>query len=848
MRITQSRSKAIKYGSKGSKSFGVNTQNSKFFRVMSDTLYTDKIGSIIRELASNAIDGQRAQGNLDTPFDIFLPCRQNPKFCIRDYGTGLSPEDIEGVYTRYFESTKDQNEDDIGGFGLGAKTPFAYTDSFIVRSYYNGQVFTYTIAFSGDEPEYELQFVQDTNEPNGLEVYFDVDPEDFREFATKAFQTLIWFDYVPNVWTGSEDENGFFKVASNYDNYRERIADFRKTTCYEDENMIVCPTSYSNPFEYRGSYLKSDICVIQGGVLYPVSEGASPSIREFVDKIPNNYTIITKHKIGEISLTPSREQIEESKQTIKNIEAKIKVILAKSQDTLRQTILDDVNSKFIITGTIQNLRQGNAYRKSVESLEDTLLIMARSEEKIATDTFKERFGEEMLEYKKRIENFKTLVPLFEGDKVSAYTKNAGYIKPKKVKDIAEMRFSANGFNKIHVVLRDSGISAQIQAVMKEINIQNNELVFVLDTYKKTLKDSKHEEKLDYLTELKDGIVKFLECSDDDIALTKESDIVTKARHNTNIRVYEKNTYAVFEKSFHSKDVGEASINSISGFLDKNVVYAVKNGHAQADVTITDKNGNELVYTCSRSGLAEIAHYAGMMFDMEYDSLIFVNKKELRDIQKHGSGTVTDFGKALENAIKSNIDQFENKVAAIGEITEKEHFIANFKTYKHLLGTFQMIGDSKTVKTLDQLIAQHSDELFSGTRFDPFEAITLNKHFDKQVVESTFREGYHRNLGNVWHYVKNTGFCNTIYSKIMIENESLKKRIDTKIDAVRNQQENNKYLHFSDFVNEKTFKEYPILKMVQKYDRFGVIEEDIAKDIESLIKMKISEKKREKVAA
>jgi len=847
MRITQGRSKAIKYGSKGSKSFGVNTQNSKFFRVMSDTLYTDKIGSIIRELASNAIDGQRAQGNLDTPFDIFLPCKENPKFCIRDYGTGLSPEEIETVYTRYFESTKDQNEDDIGGFGLGAKTPFAYTDSFIVRSYYNGQVFTYTIAFSGDEPEYELQFAQETDEPNGLEVYFDVDPEDFQEFSTKAFRTLIWFNLVPNVWTGSEDENGFFKVANNFDNYRERIADFRKDHCYEDDNMIICPTSYPNPFDWRGSQLKSRICVIQGGVLYPVSSGASDTIRKFVDTIPASYTVITKHKIGEISLTPAREQIEESKQTIKNIESKISVILEKSKDTLRQTILDDDNSKFVIAKTIQDLRMRNSYHKTIESLEDALLVMARSEETIASSAFKERFNEEMLDYKKRIENFKTMVPFFGGDKVSAYTKQPGHMKPKKVKDISEMRFTANGFNRIHIVLRDSGISAQIQSVMKEINIQNNELVFVLDTYKKTLKDSKHEEKLDYLSEVKDNMVKFFECSENDLCITKESDIITKAA-TTNVRVYEKNTYAIFEKSFHAKEVGEASVNSISGFLDKNVVYAVKNGHAQADVTITDKDGNEIVYTCGRNSLAEIAHYASMMFDMEYDSLIFVNKKELRDIQKHGTGTVTNFGKALENAIKTNVDKFENKIDAIGEIIEKEHFISSFKTYKHLLGTFQMIGESKTVKNLDQLIAKHSDELFSGVTFDPFEAITLNKHFDKKVVESTFREGYHRSLGNVWNYVNQTGFLNTIYSKIMIENEGLKKRINTKIDSVRDRRENNSYLKVSDFVNDKALNDYPILKMVQKNDRFGTIEKDIAEDVESLIKMKISEKNRKKVAA
>ena len=83
---------------------------------------------------------------------------------------------------------------------------------------------------------------------------------------------------------------------------------------------------------------------------------------------------------------------------------------------------------------------------------------------------------------------------------------------------------------------------------------------------------------------------------------------------------------------------------------------------------------------------------------------------------------------------------------------------------------------------------------------------------------------------------------------MIENEGLKKRINTKIDSVRDRRENHNYLKVSDFVNDKALKDYPILKMVQKHDRFGMIEKDISEDIESLIKMKISEKNRKKVAA
>ena len=101
MKITRSREPVITLGENNKKNFSVNLTDSKFFRVMSDTLYSDKVGSIIRELACNAVDSHRLSGNKAKPFQVFLPCLSNPKFCIRDFGTGLSPEQIEAVYTSF---------------------------------------------------------------------------------------------------------------------------------------------------------------------------------------------------------------------------------------------------------------------------------------------------------------------------------------------------------------------------------------------------------------------------------------------------------------------------------------------------------------------------------------------------------------------------------------------------------------------------------------------------------------------------------------------------------------------------------------------------------------------------
>ena len=73
--------------------------SAKAFRILSDGLYSDKITAIIRELSCNAYDAQLTAKNMDTPFHIKLPNRPEPNFSIRDYGTGLSDEDIRNIFT-----------------------------------------------------------------------------------------------------------------------------------------------------------------------------------------------------------------------------------------------------------------------------------------------------------------------------------------------------------------------------------------------------------------------------------------------------------------------------------------------------------------------------------------------------------------------------------------------------------------------------------------------------------------------------------------------------------------------------------------------------------------------------
>lgn len=173
--------------------------NAKSFRIVLDGLYSNKIRAVLRELSTNAFDSHVEAGIPDTPFDIRLPTVLEPTFAIRDYGVSLSHDNVMNLYPRVFESTKDKTNTQVGSFGLGSKSPFAYTDSFTVRAWLDGELRLY-VAFIPKEgiPSITLMHSEPSDEPRGLEVSFAVQPRHFYEFSQEATYVALGFDTPPN--------------------------------------------------------------------------------------------------------------------------------------------------------------------------------------------------------------------------------------------------------------------------------------------------------------------------------------------------------------------------------------------------------------------------------------------------------------------------------------------------------------------------------------------------------------------------------------------------------------------------------------------------------------------------
>ena len=231
-------------------------QSAKMFRILSDSLYSDKVQAVIRELAANANDSHIAAGNKN-PFLVKLPTAADPNFTVRDYGTGLSQDDMESLYTTYGASNKNDSNDFVGCLGLGSKSPFAYTKSFSTTSYFNGTQYTYIAAMDDSGvPTLNLIHSCGTSEPNGLEISFAVKQHDFHEFSQKAVRIFHYFKMKPIISGG---------VAWNFDqDYGNR------NIVIDGKGWRVCRLNSCNLFPNQHHRVSSGLVAIMGNIAYPV--------------------------------------------------------------------------------------------------------------------------------------------------------------------------------------------------------------------------------------------------------------------------------------------------------------------------------------------------------------------------------------------------------------------------------------------------------------------------------------------------------------------------------------------------------------------------------------------------
>lgn len=182
--------------------FGMKAENSAhIFGILRNQLYSNKVLAVLREYSANAWDEHRAAGIPDRPIKVVLPTALESILRIRDYGRGLSEEDVFDVYTQYGSSTKRQSDDVVGCLGIGSKSAFAYADTFTVTSWHEGWKSIYVAVL--DESNVGTMSLQwrcpcDPSE-TGVEVSIPVQAADCFAFRREAESLYPYFSPVPDI-------------------------------------------------------------------------------------------------------------------------------------------------------------------------------------------------------------------------------------------------------------------------------------------------------------------------------------------------------------------------------------------------------------------------------------------------------------------------------------------------------------------------------------------------------------------------------------------------------------------------------------------------------------------------
>lgn len=167
-------------------------------------LYAYPIRTLVQEYICNGRDAMREANTWGKQaIDITVPNTLDPVFKVRDYGVGITPDRMENIFVNYGSSTKRNTNAQTGGFGIGAKSAFSYTDSFTITSFVNGTKYIY-VAHLADDGGVNLISKELTKESNGVEISIGVKPKDIPEFRN-AVQRCVRFWQEPIKFIGSKD-------------------------------------------------------------------------------------------------------------------------------------------------------------------------------------------------------------------------------------------------------------------------------------------------------------------------------------------------------------------------------------------------------------------------------------------------------------------------------------------------------------------------------------------------------------------------------------------------------------------------------------------------------------------
>ncbi len=417
-------------------SFGIRSKEDlvHIFNVLRNKIYTNKILAVLREYATNACDAHIESGQPDRPIEVTLPTIQSPILKIRDFGLGMSEEEVRNTYVMYGASTKRGSKVLNGQLGLGSKSAYAYTDTYTITSWNGGQKSVYE-AYIDETKLGAISLVE--KEPcdlsdTGIEISLKINQQDVWSFQETAAKLYRYFTVTPilknlNV---AELEKPVYKFQGSCWGLREGTSSY-----YNECNIVM------------------------GNVAYPLSkqvlQNSMKGYRDWV-RIESllSCPIDFNCAVGDLNISSSREGLEYDKQTLKSLQQ----IFEKSISE----ITEQINNKIKEAKDLVEARQ--LYKSIVHGELSSLAGVIVSREGIKWDN-------------KTIDNYKFIIP------------NINYELIIPAKDEAPERVERQPSFTTRVIQRAStqaGFRSWFLRHDNQIEINDNYKVFHQDTSEKPI--------------------------------------------------------------------------------------------------------------------------------------------------------------------------------------------------------------------------------------------------------------------------------------------------------------------------------------------------------------------------
>lgn len=311
--------------------------NPFLFRALSANLYRDRIGAVIREYRNNAWDAHVETGQA-RPVEITLPDRSQlpaPYFEVKDFGGGMSPQQIEELFVTYGASDKRDADalNQIGGFGFGSKSAFAYSDQFTVKSRYGGVEHVYLCKIENHLPKVQLINSSPTSEPGGLTINVGVRREDIDAFVERYERIREWCD--------REDK---LNIAVTIE--KPAITD-------QGNGWAIVSGGRSGKYDTNRR-----VRVLLGNVLYDLDWASIPNMEE-AQNMFRHVSLVLKFGAKDLTPAPSREDLSYDRElTVPAIRERLSKCMEEVMKSAKDSI-DSASSYWESNVRYEELRQAN---------------------------------------------------------------------------------------------------------------------------------------------------------------------------------------------------------------------------------------------------------------------------------------------------------------------------------------------------------------------------------------------------------------------------------------------------------------------------------------------------------